>query len=103
MPSPIRLTYDHLQSSFTPFLSEHIYQSLRLFFVNSSSFGLGEDDRSVHFVPFPTVRQEYFDPVVERQVGRMQNVINLGRVIRERNTLPLKVGCIAQLKTQLTR
>ena len=52
---------------------------------------MGEDVRSLHFLPFPTVRQEYLDPVVQRQVGRLQAVIELGRTVRERFVLPLKV------------
>lgn len=52
---------------------------------------LGDDLRSVHFLPFPTPRKEYYDPVVERQVGRMQAVIVLVRAVRDKNTLPVKV------------
>lgn len=52
----------------------------------------GTDLRSVHFLRFPTVRVEYFDPVIVRQMKRMQAVINLGRTIRERKTISLKVS-----------
>jgi len=38
------------------------------------------------------VKEEYFDEVVERQVKRMQTVIELTRTIRERLNLSLKVG-----------
>lgn len=79
-----------IQSSFTPFLAENIYQSLRLYFKDPQGLGFGDDTRSVHFIPFPVVRQEYFDPVIERQVKRMQTVIELSRVIRDRRTLALK-------------
>lgn len=50
------------------------------------------DTRSVHFLLFPEVKEEYFDEVVERQVKRMQTVIELTRTIRERLNLSLKVG-----------
>jgi isoleucyl-tRNA synthetase len=50
----------------------------------------GEDPRSVHFLPFPTVREELFDAEIERRVGRMQRVIELARVSRERCTVGLK-------------
>jgi isoleucyl-tRNA synthetase len=50
----------------------------------------GEDPRSVHFLPFPTVREELFDAEIERRVGRMQRVIELARVSRERRTVGLK-------------
>lgn len=37
------------------------------------------------------MREEYFDPVIERQASRLQAVIELGRVVRERSVIPLKV------------
>jgi isoleucyl-tRNA synthetase len=80
------------QSSFTPFLTENIYQGLRSFFPKGNlDLGYGDDLRSVHFLRFPEVRAEYFDPVIVRQVKHMQTVINLGRTIRERKTISLKV------------
>ena len=62
------------------------------------------DARSVHFLRFPAAKEEYYDPVIERQVKRMQNVIELARNIRERHNLSLKVGnlledCIRSLLT----
>ncbi|EER42254.1 isoleucyl-tRNA synthetase,cytoplasmic [Histoplasma capsulatum H143] len=50
----------------------------------------GELGRSVHFLAFPEVREELFDDVIERQVGRMQKVIELGRIARERRSIGLK-------------
>lgn len=50
----------------------------------------GEDSRSVHFLAFPDVREELFDVEIERRVGRMQRVIELARVSRERRTVGLK-------------
>lgn len=73
---------------FIPFLSDAIFQ--RLVPHLPSSVTEGKDVRSVHFLRFPTVRQELFDPVVERQVSRMQKVIELGRLCRDRRTLSLK-------------
>lgn len=58
--------------------------------------GLCEDVRSLHFLPFPSVRQEYFNPVIQRQVGRLQAVIELARTVRERHVIPLKVSANAQ-------
>ncbi|KAH8814782.1 isoleucine-tRNA ligase [Flagelloscypha sp. PMI_526] len=68
-------------SSYTPFLTENIYQSLRSFIPDDGS---GADTRSVHFLAFPTPKEEYFDPVVERQVGRMQkNTLSLKTPLKE--------------------
>jgi len=50
----------------------------------------GKDPRSVHFLAFPDVRSELFDAEIERRVGRMQRVIELARVSRERRTVGLK-------------
>lgn len=81
------------QSSYTPFLTENLYQTLRKYIPEDPAAG---DTRSVHFLLFPEVKEEYFDEVIERQVKRMQTVIELTRNIREKNNLSLKVrlGCI---------
>lgn len=72
---------------FTPYLVENMYQNLKNFAPKNPNV---VDDRSIHFLDFPTVREEYFDPEIERAVGRMQAVIELGRTIRERKNLSLK-------------
>ncbi|KAL8292459.1 hypothetical protein RQP46_001071 [Phenoliferia psychrophenolica] len=86
------LTLSRTLSSFIPFITEIIYQGLRDYFPeDTKSLGMGDDVRSLHFLPFPTVREEYFDPTIERQATRLQAVIELGRVIRERAIIPLKI------------
>jgi len=65
-----------------------MYQSLRKYLPLSNST---EDVRSVHFLSFPEVREEYFDLDIERCVSRMQSVIELGRYIREKKNIGLKV------------
>ncbi|EOD50003.1 Isoleucyl-tRNA synthetase [Neofusicoccum parvum] len=72
---------------FTPFLTDNIYQRL-LPLIPAHLHA--EDSRSVHFLAFPEVREELFDEAVERRVGRMQAVIDLGRVSRERRNIGLK-------------
>jgi isoleucyl-tRNA synthetase len=72
---------------FTPFLTDNIY--LRLLSHIPENLR-GEDSRSVHFLEFPEVREELFDEVVERRVARMQKVIEMARVSRERKSLGLK-------------
>lgn len=69
-------------------MTENIYQTLKQFIPKNDNI---PDDRSVHFLDFPTVREEYFDPEIERAVGRMQAVIELGRTIREKKNISLKV------------
>jgi isoleucyl-tRNA synthetase len=72
---------------FTPFITDNIYQRL---LPHIPAIERGKDPRSVHFLDFPQVRKELFDEEVERRVGRMQRVIELGRVSRERRTIGLK-------------
>lgn len=72
---------------FTPFITDTIYTRLLPYLPTSI---LPADHRSVHFLPFPTVRTELFDPVIERRVARMQAVIELARTSRERRTIGLK-------------
>lgn len=72
---------------FTPFLTDTIYQKLLPHIPKELH---GEDSRSVHFLPFPEVRKELFNPEIERRVARMQKVIDLGRYSRERRTVGLK-------------
>ena len=79
-------TLCQMMAPFTPFVTESMYQNLQKFLPASQ-----EDTRSVHFLPFPSVKEEYFNDDVERAVDRMQQVIELGRYIRESRTLSLKV------------
>lgn len=71
---------------FTPFLTEKMYQSLKEFLGAKDAL----ETQSVHYISFPEVRDEYFDPDVERRVSRMQTVIELARVLRERKNIGLK-------------
>ncbi|CAD6502796.1 BgTH12-05386 [Blumeria graminis f. sp. triticale] len=73
---------------FTPFITDNIYQRL---LPHIPQHLKGVDPRSVHFLEFPTVRKELFDPQIERRVSRMQRVIELSRVSRERRTVGLKI------------
>ena len=72
---------------FTPFITDTIYQRLLPHIPESLR---AEDPRSVHFLSFPEVRAELFNTDIERQVGRMKRVIELGRISRERRTIGLK-------------
>lgn len=72
---------------FTPFITDNIYQRLLPHIPENLR---GEDPRSVHFLPFPDVREELFNIDIERRVGRMQKVIELARIARERRTIGLK-------------
>ncbi|TPX34885.1 isoleucine---tRNA ligase [Synchytrium microbalum] len=75
-----------LMAPFTPFVTENMYQNLRNVMVTSKT----EDDRSIHFLMIPDVKKQYFNEDIERAVSRMQTVIEAGRVVRDRKTLPTK-------------
>ena len=77
---------------FTPFITDTIYLRLLPHIPEALR---GEDSRSVHFLPYPEVREQLFDEVVERRVSRMQKVIELTRISRERRT----IGARTPLKT----
>ncbi|RKF51345.1 Isoleucine--tRNA ligase, cytoplasmic [Golovinomyces cichoracearum] len=72
---------------FTPFITDNIYQRLLPHIPESLQV---EDPRCVHFLAYPTVRADLFDADVERRLGRMQRVIELARVSRERRSIGLK-------------
>lgn len=70
-----------LMAPFAPFLSEHIYQELK-------AFG-GQCEESVHLCSYPEENETLINETLEEAVGRMQQVINLGR--QKRVTEKVKV------------
>ena len=75
-----------MMSSFCPFLCEVMYQKLKFLLVDDPRVR----QESVHHVMIPEVQPNLIDSAVERRVSRMQTVIEVGRLIRDRVTLPLK-------------
>ncbi|XP_018567070.1 isoleucine--tRNA ligase, cytoplasmic [Anoplophora glabripennis] len=71
-----------MMAPFAPFLSESMFQHLKLLSQDSAD--------SVHFTMLPEPDQKLIDTNIERAVARMQSVIELGRVIRDRKTIPIK-------------
>ncbi|KAM5228093.1 isoleucine--tRNA ligase, cytoplasmic isoform 8-T8 [Ctenodactylus gundi] len=51
---------------------------------------MDKDTLSIHYLMLPHVREELIDKKTENAVCRMQSVIELGRVIRDRKTIPIK-------------
>lgn len=72
-----------MMAPFTPFLTEYMYQRLRL--LNESS-----SPGSVHYEMMPTSNPLMINVNIERAVARMQAVVELGRVMRDRRTVPVK-------------
>ena len=74
---------------FIPFTTDHMYQLLLPYLPKELKDQI-PDTRSVHFIKFPEARHELFDEDMQRKVARMQKVIELARVARERKALSLK-------------
>ncbi|XP_076866164.1 isoleucine--tRNA ligase, cytoplasmic isoform X2 [Brachyhypopomus gauderio] len=75
-----------LMAPFTPFITEMMYQNLRHLIASVEE----KDSSSIHYLMLPHVREALIDSRIENAVSRMQSVIELGRVIRDRRTLPVK-------------
>ncbi|XP_069693675.1 isoleucine--tRNA ligase, cytoplasmic [Periplaneta americana] len=73
-----------VMSPFTPFLTELMYRNLRHFLEPHTIMD------SVHYLMLPEPRSVLINEDIERAVARMQTVIDLGRVIRDRKTIPVK-------------
>jgi len=68
---------------FTPFFVESMYQNLKKC--------LSGAEQSIHFCDFPNAPDIKYDVELQTSVSRMQNAIEMGRVIRERRNKPLKL------------
>ncbi|KAF3690036.1 Isoleucine--tRNA ligase, cytoplasmic [Channa argus] len=77
-----------LMAPFTPFITEMMYQNLR-HLIDPTSVE-EKNSSSIHYLMLPQVRESLIDKRIESAVSQMQSVIELGRVIRDRKTLPVK-------------
>ena len=73
---------------FTPFLTEHMYQNLK--HLVDWSKKEEETNKSVHYLMIPQPLNDLINEDIERSVSRMQSVIEMGRVLRDRKTMPVK-------------
>ncbi|XP_066158499.1 isoleucine--tRNA ligase, cytoplasmic [Euwallacea fornicatus] len=71
-----------MMAPFAPFISETMYQYTKVLSKESQD--------SIHYLMFPTPDATLIDLNIERAVARMQSVIELGRVVRDRKTIPIK-------------
>jgi len=81
-------TMTKVMAPFVPFLTEHMYQNLQHLIDPETT--KGEDTKSVHYLMLPMPNDDLIDNVIEAAVSRMQTVVELGRVVRDRRTLPMK-------------
>eukprot|EP00096_Caligus_rogercresseyi_P012519 TRINITY_DN5272_c0_g1_i1.p1 TRINITY_DN5272_c0_g1~~TRINITY_DN5272_c0_g1_i1.p1 ORF type:complete len:1255 (+),score=336.16 TRINITY_DN5272_c0_g1_i1:63-3827(+) len=85
----VLLTMARIFAPFTPFLTERMFQNLRTFICESSDVEL-KSSESIHYLMLPNPNEELIHEDIERSVSRMQSVIDVGRIIRDRRTMPLK-------------
>ncbi len=72
-----------LMAPFSPFLSEYIYQELK-------AFG-GNTNESVHLCSYPEAAEGMINSTLETAVGRMQQVVLLGRQKRVTEGVKVKI------------
>uniref|UniRef100_A0A0A1X6E8 Isoleucine--tRNA ligase, cytoplasmic n=1 Tax=Zeugodacus cucurbitae TaxID=28588 RepID=A0A0A1X6E8_ZEUCU len=77
----------HLLAPFTPFLSEYIYLRLLPFQAKTSDC---RGATSVHHQMLPQPNLELIRLDIEKSMSLLQTIIELGRVMRDRRTVPLK-------------
>ena len=73
-----------LMAPFTPFFVESLYQNLK------AVAPVAERAGSIHYLDIPVEHASVKDEQVERTVGRMQKVVELGRTARNNRNLTLK-------------
>ncbi|XP_064632700.1 isoleucine--tRNA ligase, cytoplasmic-like [Lineus longissimus] len=77
-----------VMAPFIPFLTEHMYQRLKM--VMDPESMKDQETASIHFLMLPEPRETLIDTHIESAVSKMQAVIELGRIVRDRKTLPVK-------------
>uniref|UniRef100_A0A670J633 isoleucine--tRNA ligase n=1 Tax=Podarcis muralis TaxID=64176 RepID=A0A670J633_PODMU len=77
-----------LMAPYTPFITELMYQNLKTL-IDPACIQEKNTD-SIHYLMVPQVREDLIDKNIESAVSRMQSVVELGRVIRDRKTIPVK-------------
>lgn len=77
-------TMCRVNSPFTPFLTEFMFQRLRKLLPTSMALD------SIHYEMVPNSSPDFINQDIEKAVACMQTVIDLGRIVRDRKTLPVK-------------
>uniref|UniRef100_A0A0K2TFA5 Isoleucine--tRNA ligase, cytoplasmic n=1 Tax=Lepeophtheirus salmonis TaxID=72036 RepID=A0A0K2TFA5_LEPSM len=85
----VLLAMVRLFAPYTPFLTERMFQNLRPYICETSDNELKSSD-SIHYVMLPNPNEGLIDINIERSVSRLQSVIDVGRIIRDRRTMPQK-------------
>ncbi|RMC00091.1 hypothetical protein DUI87_23501 [Hirundo rustica rustica] len=84
----VRMNRRRLKAPYTPFITELMYQNLKTLIDPASV--QEKNTESIHYLMLPQVREDLIDKKIESAVSCLQSVIELGRVIRDRKTIPVK-------------
>ena len=79
---------------FTPFFAEYLYQNLRILGGLASERATEktlDPSASVHFQDVPSFDPNRLDDEIESQVACLQEVIDLGRIVREKKKVSMKM------------
>uniref|UniRef100_A0A1B0CA15 Isoleucine--tRNA ligase, cytoplasmic n=2 Tax=Lutzomyia longipalpis TaxID=7200 RepID=A0A1B0CA15_LUTLO len=79
----ILVTMVKMMAPFTPFLTDFMYLKLK-------DLSPEEQGESVHYQMMPVANRTRIDRKIEQSVSNMQSVIELGRILRDRKTIPVK-------------
>ena len=76
-----------LMAPFTPFICEYMFKYLQ---VLNKNFQRSKKLDSIHFKMIPKANFDLIHVNIERSVLRMQTVVELGRILRDRKMVPIK-------------
>ncbi|XP_051165304.1 isoleucine--tRNA ligase, cytoplasmic [Leptopilina boulardi] len=77
-------TMCRVNAPFTPFLTEFMFQRLR------KLLPMTKTHDSIHYEMIPNSSPKFINQDIEKAVACMQTVIDLGRIVRDRKTMPVK-------------
>lgn len=81
----ILMSMSKMMAPFTPYLTEYMFQRLVKFEKRPSN-----TVPSIHYEMMPTVVAKRINRGIEDRVALMQRIIELGRILRDRKTIPIK-------------
>jgi len=94
----VLLEINILLAPLTPYITEHMYLNLREALKDNDP----RKKDSVHFVMISEVNEKLRDPAIVRAVDTMRQVVEMGRVIRERRKVGVKMPVRAMTITAST-
>jgi isoleucyl-tRNA synthetase len=84
----VLMTMVKMMAPFTPFLTEFMYLRLRM--LDDTAASATSLEGSIHQQMMPVPKRGFIRLDIERAVSRMQAVVELGRVMRDRRNVPIK-------------